>query len=121
MTIESNKETELIRMYYTNLGDGYFLDALQNYTEGKGFGLGEIWCVFAGELKPWEEGYFGEDGVAYYFDYPVVEKDEVLVVNNDVFFRYLQQACSAFVERNPIHEAEVNELLVAIKNRYYLG
>jgi len=124
MAIESNKETEketeLIGLYYSNLGDGYFLDALKNYSNGKGFGIGEIWCVFAEEVQSWEEGYFGEHGVAYYFDYPAVEKDEVLVVDYNVFFRYLQKASKKFLERNPGCEVEVNALLLAIKRRVNL-
>lgn len=121
MSNDSNKEKELIGLYYFNLGDGYFLDALKNYSNGQGFGLGEIWCVFAEELQPWEEGYFGENGAAYYFNYPAVEKDEILVVDNNMFYRYLQEASNKFLERNPGCEVEVNELLIAIKNKINLG
>lgn len=121
MQIESNKEIELIRLYYSNLGDGYFLDALKNYSNGEGFGIGEIWCVFAEELQPWEDGYFGEHGVAYYFDYPAVEKDEVLVIDNNLFFRYLQEASNKFLERNPGCELVVNKSLLLIKNRLDSG
>ncbi|AIQ53438.1 ribonuclease toxin immunity protein CdiI [Paenibacillus sp. FSL R7-0331] len=121
MSIESNKELELIDLYYSNLGDGYFLDALKNYSNGEGFGLGGIWCVFAEELQPWEEGYFGEHRVTYYFDYPAVEKDEILVVDNNVFYRYLQEAVDKFLRRNPSCELEVKELLIAIKNKINLS
>mgnify|MGYP001013365269 CR=1 FL=1 len=121
MSSESNKEIELIRLYYSNIGDEYFLDALKNYSNGEGFGLGDIWCIFAEELQPWEEGYFGEVGVAYYFDYPAVENNEVLVIDNNVFYRYLKEACYKFIEHNSSSEAEVNQYLLKIKNRLNLN
>ncbi|MGF7035355.1 hypothetical protein J2T17_006363 [Paenibacillus mucilaginosus] len=67
----SNKELELIGLYYSNLGDGYFLDALKNFSNGEGFGIGEI--------------------------------------------------SQKFLERNLGYKAEVDELLLAIKNRLNLG
>lgn len=55
------------------------------------------------------------------FEYPAVEKDEILVIDNNVFYRYLQEASNKFLERNPSGEAEVNELLILIKNKINLS
>jgi len=121
VTNKTNRESELLEIYYKNLGEGYFLTELQNYSKGQGFGLGDIWCVFAGELEQWEEGYFGETGVAYFYDYPAVEKYEVLVVDYRVFFGFLQEVSNVFVERNPSCKEQVNEYLLKIKTTYSLG
>jgi hypothetical protein len=112
---EKMREKDLIELYYTNLGQSYFLDAIKNYCNRQGFGIGAIWCLFANELQPWEEGYFGETGVAYFYEYPAVEKDEVLVVDYDVFFDYLQKASKDFTQRNPGRENEIREYLAEIK------
>jgi hypothetical protein len=114
-------ERELVELYYDNLGEGYFFDALKNYSKGEGFGLGDIWCVFAEEIKTEEEGYFGETGVAYFFDYPAVEKNEVLVFNYDVFYSYLQEVSFKFIKVKPECEMEIKEYLLKIKTRYDLG
>ncbi|MDN4620990.1 hypothetical protein QCD85_22930 [Paenibacillus sp. PsM32] len=55
-------------MYYRHIENGYFLDALKNYAISTGFGLESIGCVFAEELKEWEDDYLGDTGIAYYFD-----------------------------------------------------
>lgn len=36
-----NKEKEMIKLYYSNLGDGYFLEALKNYSSGNGLRTGK--------------------------------------------------------------------------------
>lgn len=113
---KSNREAELIEFYYSNLSDSYFLDALKSYSNGKGFGIGEIWCVFAEEFEPWEEDYFGERKVSYYFDYPAVAKDEVLIVDESVFYRYLQEASIKFLKRNPAMETVVEEWMEKIRS-----
>ncbi|OWR31283.1 hypothetical protein CDO73_07735 [Saccharibacillus sp. O23] len=114
--IDSKREAELIELYYSNLNDAYFLDALKSYSEGKGFGIGDIWCVFAEEFEPGEEDYFGEKKVAYCFDYPAVAKDEVLIVDDSVFYRYLQEASIEFLKRNPAMEIVVEEWIEKIRN-----
>ncbi|WP_441005643.1 ribonuclease toxin immunity protein CdiI [Paenibacillus sp. PsM32] len=55
-------------LYYRHIENGYFLDALKNYAISTGFGLESIGCVFAEELKEWEDDYLGDTGIAYYFD-----------------------------------------------------
>ena len=115
MISENMREKDLIELYYANLGQSYFLDAIKNYCNRQGFGIGAIWCLFANELQPWEEGYFGETGVAYFYEHPAVEKDEVLVVDYDDFFYYLQKASKDFIERNPSRENEIFQYLEKIK------
>lgn len=67
MSNEKNiSEQKLIDLYYFAIGDGNFIKALEKHCNGQGFGNEHIWCLFAGELEEWEEGYFGENGVCYF-------------------------------------------------------
>ena len=86
-----------IKYYYDHIGEGYFIDALKNYSQLEGFGIEVIWCCFANEYEEWEEDYFGESGVAYYFDYPAVEKDCTIILNNEEFYKYLVEKCEEYV------------------------
>lgn len=110
------KEKELLNMYYRHLEGGYFLDALKNFCEEKGFGGSEhVWCVFANELNEWDEGYFGEIGVCYFFDYPAVEEDQTLVLDYATFYHHLKEASIDYLIHNPNAKVEVEARLKEIK------
>ena len=79
-------EKELIDLYYRHIGNGYFLNALENYTISTGFGLENIGCVFAEELKEWEDDYFGDTGVAFYFEIQIV--DNIVSININLYNLY---------------------------------
>ncbi|MBR2564853.1 MAG: hypothetical protein IKE29_09535 [Paenibacillus sp.] len=112
-------EKELIDMYYRHLEGKYFLDALKKYCNGEGFGGSEsVWCVFAGELDEWEEGYFGDTGVCYFFDYPAVEKDQTVILDYSSFYQYLKEASIDYLKRNPNVKDEVESRLVEIKQKF---
>jgi hypothetical protein len=112
------KEKKMINLYYSHIGDGYLLDALKNYCNAQGFGIEDVWCVFSNEYEPWEEDYFGETGIAYYFDYPAVEKDEVLILDYTTFYNYLLNACNDYIYRNPNDELEAKKYLNEIGNKF---
>ncbi|OKP83023.1 hypothetical protein A3842_00695 [Paenibacillus sp. P3E] len=115
-------EKELLDMYYRHLEGKYFLDALKNYCNGNGFGGSEsVWCVFAGELDEWEEGYFGDAGVCYFFDYPAVEEDQTLVLDYLTFYQYLNEASKDYLIRNPIVTDEVEARLMEIKQKFNIA
>lgn len=112
-------EKELIDMYYRHLEGKYFLDALKKYCHGEGYGGSEsVWCVFAGELDEWEEGYFGDMGVCYFFDYPAVEEDQTVVLDYSTFYQYLREASIDFLKRNPDVKDEVEDRLIEIKQKF---
>lgn len=117
MEITNKLEIEqYIKYYYKHIGDNYLLQALINYSELKGFGIEDIWCCFANEYEEWEEDYFGESGVAYYFDYPAVENDCIIILNYQNFFRYLFDACQEYINRYPENEKNIYKYLDIIKN-----
>ncbi|PDZ11513.1 ribonuclease toxin immunity protein CdiI [Bacillus pseudomycoides] len=118
--MQESKKEELLKRYYSHIGDGYFLDALNNFSNRQGFGIEDIWCVFANEYEPWEEDYFGETGVAYYFDYPAIDKDEVLTLDKDSFYKYLLDASEDYLTRNLTDEQKVKKHLKIIKRKLHI-
>jgi len=121
MSINDMENTDKhIKYYYEHIGDGYFKKALSNYSESRGFGIEDIWCCFANEFEAWEEDYFGEEGVAYYFDYPAVEKDCIVILSYSEFYKYLTEACEEYIKRNVNEEKEVKVYLKKIKENFKL-
>lgn len=96
---DKSKIKELLNLYYWVIGDDRFISILEKYSEGEGFGIEDIWCCFANEYEEWEEDYFGESGVAYYFDYPAVKEDCTIILSNKEFYKYLTEKCEEYVEK----------------------
>lgn len=120
--IITNKEdiNKYIKYYYEHIGEKNLLKALTNYSDSRGYGIEDIWCCFANEYEEWEEDYFGESGVAYYFDYPAVEKDCTVILNYSEFYKYLSVECEEYIKRNVDKEKEANEYLEKIKENLKL-
>lgn len=112
---DKSKIKELLNLYYWVIGDERFLSVLDKYSNCKGFGVENIWCCFANEYEEWEEDYFGESGVAYYFDYPAVEKDCTIILNNEEFYKYLFDACEEYIKKHEEEKAIIYEYLDKIK------
>lgn len=114
--MDQRERDEYLRYYFSNLGDGYFIEALEEFSNRDGFGIGEIGCGFADNYEPWEEDYFGKTGVAFYFDYPAVKEDITLILDEETFYMYLIKASENYLARYPDEEQIVKELLAKIKN-----
>ncbi|MDT8979320.1 ribonuclease toxin immunity protein CdiI [Paenibacillus sp. chi10] len=117
MSNEHISENKLIDLYYFAIGDGNFIKAMEKYCSKQGFGNEHIWCLFAGELEEWEEGYFGEDGVCYFFDYPAVDEDQTIVLDYPTFYYYLKEASTDYLIRHPNAKDEVEARLEEIKQK----
>ncbi|KHD36197.1 hypothetical protein NL50_10520 [Clostridium acetobutylicum] len=115
--IITNKEdiNKYIKYYYGHIGENNLLKALSNYSDLRGFGIEDIWCCFANEYEEWEEGYFGESGVAYYFDYPSVEKDCTIILNYEQFYKYLVEYCGEYVTKHEEERVVIYEYLDKIQ------
>lgn len=100
------------------MGDEKFLTVLNHYANGEDYGVENIWCVFADDYETWEDDYFGDTGIAYYFDYSAVEKDEIVILDYETFFKYLKEACVEYLECNPENKKEVEGYLIEIKKRF---
>ncbi|MBO1625275.1 ribonuclease toxin immunity protein CdiI [Bacillus arachidis] len=113
-----NKKKKLIKYFYQVMGDERFLEVLKGYSNGEGYGIEHVWCVFADDYEEWEDEYFGEEGIAYYFDYPAVEEDEEVILDYHTFYIYLKDACESYLDRHPNDEKQVKEYLEQIKDRF---
>ncbi|EOP59314.1 hypothetical protein IIW_04945 [Bacillus cereus VD136] len=112
---DKSKIKELLNLYYWVIGDERFLSVLDKYSNCEGFGVENIWCCFANEYEEWEEDYFGESGVAYYFDYPAVEKDFTIILNNEEFYKYLFETCEEYIKKHEEEKVVIYEYLDKIK------
>lgn len=113
----TNKEdiNKYIKYYYEHIGEKNLLKALSNYSDSRGFGIEDIWCCFANEYEEWEEDYFGESGVAYYFDYPAVEKDCTIILNYEEFYKYLFETCQEYIKKHEEEQVAIYEYLEKLK------
>ncbi|MEN1988867.1 ribonuclease toxin immunity protein CdiI [Paenibacillus hubeiensis] len=116
--VKKTHEKEMIDLFYFAIGGGNLLRALEKHSKGQGFGVEHIWCLFAGELEEWEEGYFGENGVCYYFDHPAVTEDEAIVLDYPTFYVYLKEASEAYLSRHSNDKDAIESWLHQIKQRF---
>lgn len=111
------KQAVLMKFFYDMLKPR-FLTLLRKYANGEGYGIENMWCVFASDYEPWEEDYFGETGIAYYFDYPAVEKDEIVILDYKTFYQYLKEESSVYLHQNMDKKEEIEELLLKVRERF---
>lgn len=88
---EFSEKVELMRLYYKIIGDGKFMEAIENFKNKQGFGIDPVCCIFANEYQPGEEGYFGETGVNFSIQPPMAEVEENAIVDENVFFNIYQR------------------------------
>ncbi|TQR41457.1 ribonuclease toxin immunity protein CdiI [Paenibacillus popilliae] len=106
--------------YYSTLGDGYFLDALNEFKHCKGFGIGYTSCYFATECIPNDEEYFGDSGVNFTTTPPVTSVDVYAIVEYEMFFDYLVKVSQDFVSRHPQHIEKIESCLAQVKEKLNL-
>ena len=95
-----------------------FLRVLKDYSNLRGNAVtNEMNCYFASELDPNDEDYFGDTGVAFYFDYPSVDEDCIIVLTNKEFYDVLVKKCNDYLQVDNMHKGEVNSLLHIIKQK----
>ena len=122
MLISSQEEckiNELLDLYYRSIGDSRFLYVLQQYSNCKGYGSPYCWCCFANQVEEWDEDYFGENKVAYYFDPPAVDEDYTIIFSNEEFYKYLSIKCENYIDKFPDKKEDV--LMYLRKTKLNLG
>ncbi|YCA45505.1 ribonuclease toxin immunity protein CdiI [Bacillus sp. JZ8] len=115
------KNKELVNYFFQVIGDERFFKVLEKYVGGEEYGIEHVWCVFADDYEEWEEDYFGNEGVAFYFDYPAVEEDEVVILDYETLFIYLEEIAHSYLKRHPENELEIEKYMEKIKERYKIG
>lgn len=117
--VSDDKEKKaLVMYYYEAMGDERLQKILNKHAKGEGFGIENIWCVFASDFEPWEDDYFGEAGIAYYFDYPAVDRDKVVILDYETFYKYLEEVTFKYLERNVEEKIVLHSLLKIIRERF---
>jgi len=106
--------------YYSTLGDGYFLDALNEFITGKGFGIGYTSCYFATECTPNDEEYFGNTGVNFTTTPPVTSVEVYAIVDYEMFFDYLVKVAQDYLSKHPQNIVIVESCLAQIKEKLKL-
>jgi hypothetical protein len=113
-----DKKKTLVNYYFQVMGDERFLTILEKYANGEGYGIEHVWCVFADDYEEWEEDYFGDEGIAFYFDYPAVEEDEEVILDYQSLYLYLRDIVSAYLKRHPEDELKTEKYIEKIKERF---
>lgn len=112
---EFSEKVELMRLYYKIIGDGKFMEVIENFKNKQGFGIDPVCCIFANEYQPGEEGYFGETGVNFSIQPPMSEVEENAIVDENVFFQYLTEVGEDYLTRRPQDRTRVEVSLKELK------
>lgn len=118
---EKQDQIKLMEKYFWFIGDGYFLDALNSFKKGEGFGIEAISCLFHDEFEPWEDMYFGDSGVAYIEEQSPIEESIMFVMNYKEFYDYLTYQSKGYLERFPQDEWEVKNCLSIFEEAFVIG
>lgn len=112
---------KLINEFYNILFEwrrGTVIDVLKNYIELKGNAVNEeMRCYFSSEFPKDDEEYFGDTGIAFYFDPPAVHDDCVVVLSNEQFVQIVREKYKDFIQKNKSKEDEICFLLEKLKKK----
>lgn len=114
---DTQEKLKNMEAYYSTLGYGYFLEALNEFEQGKGFGIGYTSCYFATECTPNDEEYFGETGVNFTTIPPVTSTEVYSIVEYEMFFEYLLKVAQEYLSKYPQNNVVVERSLAQIKER----
>ncbi|WP_431812023.1 ribonuclease toxin immunity protein CdiI [Lysinibacillus sp. FW12] len=115
---DKQEKIENMEAYYRILGYGYFLETLNEFKNGKGFGIGYTSCYFATECTPNDEEYFGDTGVNFTTIPPVTNTEVYSIVVYETFFEYLLKVAREYLSIYPQNKLIVEESLTQIQKRF---
>jgi hypothetical protein len=92
------------------------LDVIIGYSQLKGNAVNEeMRCYFSNEFHINDEEYFGDTGVAFYFDYPAVDEDCIIILSNQEFYQVIKKKYMEYLKDSKMNEEEILKLLDEIK------
>lgn len=116
--IEKSEINKLVEIYFGCIDTQlYFIQALEEFEKGGGYGQEYVCCTFPSDYETWEEGYFGDWGVKISINYPAYKEDVIAIISNEEFLKYLIDESIKFINKFPNRKKEVNEYLEQIKIR----
>ncbi|MBG9694386.1 ribonuclease toxin immunity protein CdiI [Lysinibacillus sp. RSDA_15] len=115
---DTKEKIENMEAYYRTLGYGYFIEALNYFKNGKGFGIGYTSCYFATECTPNDEEYFGDTGVNFTTIPPLTSTEVYSIVDYGLFFEYLLKVAQEYLSIFPQNKLIVDENITQIQNKF---
>ncbi|MBA4603116.1 ribonuclease toxin immunity protein CdiI [Thermoactinomyces mirandus] len=113
------EEKELcIRIFFSLVGNYYFIRCLNEFKEKTGFGKEEIMILFHQDFEEWEKYRCKENEVALLMYYPAAEEDTIGYMDFEQFYPYVNQYGQQFIQRHPEKKEEVTRLLKEIKESW---
>lgn len=111
MRISEDKE-KYMKYYLDNLHflGGLRISAIRRMAEYKGEGAEYISCSFDPDDEDYREGY-----VILLFWEPADDEDTMVYVENDFFYKEIEQVCNEDIKKNPDHEGILNNCLEEIR------
>ncbi|WP_420976700.1 ribonuclease toxin immunity protein CdiI [Bacillus vallismortis] len=94
-----------------------FLETLQRFLVENVVRRDTLGVVYSDEYDAYEEEYFGEDKVLFYYYYGLDEIQEDIVTHKELC-SYLEVACDFYIKKHPDKKREVKKLLEQIKEKY---
>lgn len=89
---------------------------MKGYCELKGNAINDYMsCHFANEFTKNDEEYFGEEGIAFYLDYPAVDEDCIVILTYEEFFNITKTKFENYIGYNQDSKEKVQELLLCLK------
>ena len=109
----------LINWFYDILFDwreDWAMDALKGYSNLTGNAINEeMRCFFANEFPQNDEEYFGEEGIAFYFDVPAVPEDCVIILTYEEFYDVVKTRYENYARNHQEKQDEIGLLLKNLK------
>lgn len=91
------------------------IDVLKGYCDLKGNAVNEeMRCFFSNEFPRNDEEYFGEEGVAFYFDNPAVSDDCIVILTYKEFYKVVKKRYESYANNNQDIKEEIQNLLVCL-------
>lgn len=113
---DKEKKIELMETYFDWILNN-FVSALEGFIKYNGYGQECYCCGFANSYNKWDEGYFGEEGVQIWMDYPVVENEVIAIFDNEIFFEYLTQYADIYIKNHKESLNKIRDNISIIKNK----
>ena len=94
------------------------LDVIKGYSQLIGNAVNEeMRCYFANEFPINDEEYFGNTGVAFYFDDPAVDEECIIILSNQQFYEVIKKKYMEYLNVNKSNKEEIISLLDEMKNK----
>ena len=116
---DENKST--IDCFFANFkfySSDHLIEILKKFCNFQGAYLDDYeHCSFASEIDEYDEDYFGDTGVGFFFYTPGYEDDMLIVLNYQEFYNEVEKTYKELLDNKPEIKGEVNELLESLHEK----